>query len=92
MHDWTLLAIHFDWAIGRVAVELRNRSSMNVTLVAEGVSKLHVPRLQDWGPSVSINQVTGPTDMAGVKHLSIEMQSGDVIEISASSFILPAET
>lgn len=91
MHDWTMIAIHFDWTTGRVVVELRNRSSMNVAIVAEGVSRLHVPRLQDWGPSVSINQVRGPTDIGGGKRLSVEMQSGDIIEISASSFVLPVE-
>lgn len=89
MHDWTLVAIHFDWAAGRVDVELRNRSSMNVTLVAEHVTKLHVPHLQEWGPSVSINEVTGPLDIVGGKQLSIEVQSGDVIEISAASFLIP---
>jgi len=91
MHDWTLIAIHLDWTIGRVVIELRNRRSINVALVAERVSALHVPRLQDWGPSASINEVKGPTDIVGGKRLSIEMQSGDVIEICASSFILPAE-
>jgi len=91
MHDWTLVAIHMDWAAGHVRIELRNRKSVNVTLVAEKVSKLHVPRLQAWGPSVSINEVTGPRDIGGSKQLLIEVQSGDVIEIAADSFILPAE-
>jgi len=65
---------------------------MKVALVAENVIDLHVPRLQDWGPSVSVNKVTGPLDGLAYKRLLIEMQSGDVIKISAGTFVLPAES
>ncbi len=91
MHDWTLTAIHFDWTAGCVTIELKNQSSKKVAVVADGVSTLVVPRLQEWGPSSSVNELRGPSDITGGKHLFIEMQSGDVIEISARTFILPAE-
>jgi len=89
MHDWTLLSIVFDWKTGKVILSCRNLDSQLVSIVGENVTDLHVPRVREWDPSVSINEVHGPIDMAGTKQLTIEMQSGDVITISASSFVIP---
>jgi hypothetical protein len=59
-------------------------------LTAHGVCELHVPRLNDWGPSVSVNEVFGPSDGAsGRRELEVEMQSGDRIRIVAASFDFP---
>jgi hypothetical protein len=60
------------------------------SLQAEGVSHLEVPRLNPWGPSVSVNEVRGPTTNANESQaIEIEMQSGDVIKITAKSFAFP---
>jgi hypothetical protein len=46
--------------------------------------------LNDSGPSVSVNQVFGPSDEAlGRREPDIEIQSGDHIRIVAKSFDLP---
>jgi hypothetical protein len=93
MHDWTLLSISFDWGTGNAVLTFRRSGSELVSVQAEGVSNLQVPRMNEWGKSVSVNEVRGPSkDVGGLQTLEIEMQSGDVIKITALSFIFPSET
>lgn len=81
-HDAALGLIRLDWPSGVLAVEmsLSREPPAGATVLLHGTTRLTVPRSQPWGRSVSVNtakvvSVTG----AGVA-LSIEMQSGDVIE------------
>jgi hypothetical protein len=92
MHDWGLRSVLFDWKTGRVTLSLRWDGSDKM-LVARGVTDLHVPQLKDWGPSVHVNGVKGPTATidGGQQILEIEMQTGDVIRIVAASFEIPNE-
>ena len=92
MHDWTLVSILFDWKSARVTLSLRKAGPELVSIIAEDVIELHVPQLREWGPSVSIDKVKNPIEMKGRRKLEIEMQSGDVITIVASSFIFPLIT
>jgi hypothetical protein len=90
MHDWTLVSILFEWKSGGATLEFRTDASKSATLTAHGVSELHIPRLNEWGPSVSVSEVFGPTDRgSGRRELEIEMQSGDRIRIVAASFDFP---
>jgi hypothetical protein len=90
MHDWTLVSILFEWKSARVILEFETGGSKSKRLVGHGVSELHAPRLNDWGPSVSVTKVAGPSDDAsGRRELVIEMQSGDHIRIVAKSFDFP---
>jgi hypothetical protein len=90
MHDWTLVSILFEWKSGCVILEFRTDGSNSAKLTAHGVCELHVPRLSDWGPSVSVNEVFGPSDEpSGRRELEVEMQSGDRIRIVAASFDFP---
>lgn len=90
MHDWTLVSMTFDWQAASVTLCLRNPSSETVSLVAENVVNLSMPRRDEWGRSASVNEVAGPALRSdGTQTLRIEMQSGDVIEITADSFVLP---
>ena len=89
MHDWTLIDISFTWSSGEAVLRVRNGASDIVSVRAIGVTNLVVPRLQDWGRSSSINELTGPEDIESRKRLRLEIQSGDVIEILASDFHLP---
>lgn len=84
-HDWTLLALDFDWAAACVSVRICGPGSVDRALLAEDVSLLLVPRQLPWGRSVSINgvQVTDVPD-SGCKTMEIEMQSGDLIKIEAA--------
>jgi hypothetical protein len=88
LHDWTLLSVHYDWEVSRCTLLLRGPDAEK-KLIAENVRDLHVPHRNDWGPSVSINAVTGPTIQGEGAHLlTIEMQTGDEITIVAAEFAL----
>ena|SRR6266704_3417118 len=93
MHDWTLVSILFEWKSASVMLEFRTNRSTSVKLIARDVSELYVPRLNEWGPSVGVNKVLGPSDdTSGRRALEIEMQSGDRIRILAGTFDLPRQT
>lgn len=90
MHDWTLLSISLDWKTANAVLSFRRSHAELVSVQAEGVSNLQIPQLNEWGPSVSVNEVRGPsTEVGGRQILEIEMQSGDIIKITATSFIFP---
>jgi hypothetical protein len=90
MHDWTLHSILFEWKSGRVILEFGTDRLRSEKLIAHGVSELHVPRLNEWGRSISVNKLLGPSDsVLGPRALEIEMQSGDRIRIVATSFDFP---
>ena len=91
MHDSTLLSIFLDWKSGSATLEFRTDASSSAKITAHGVCELHIPRLNEWGASVSVNKMSGPSDIgAGRRELEIEMQSGDRIRIVAASFDFPA--
>jgi len=90
MHDWTLLTISFTWETGEVQINFSCRKSQVKSLLAEGVINIHIPRLREWGPSVSVNTVVGPLILSNEMYeLKIEMQSGDLITIVATKFVFP---
>jgi len=90
MHDWTLNEIRFDWRAARVVIELKDSTSAIRTLIAEGVTDLRVPRANEWGPSVNVNELFEIEELRmGLKRLRFEMQSGDEIQIIAMRFAVP---
>jgi hypothetical protein len=91
MHDWTLLSILVYWRSRLVELKFRDLSSQEIVVGVEGLLELHVPRRDEWGPSVSVNNVTGPARLPnGNQRLIIQMQSGDSIDIEASAFKMPS--
>lgn len=91
MHDWTLVRIRLDWRDARVTIELEDSTFTVRRLIAEGVRELRVPKANEWGPSVSVNEVSEIEAEHGQgRCLRIEMQSGDVIQIVAERIALPA--
>lgn len=93
MHDWTLLSVHFEWELARVTFNLGipwDPEAPLARLVANGVVELHVPRRDAWGPSKYIIGYSGPSDVQnGARRLTIEMQSGDAITVTARKFDIP---
>jgi hypothetical protein len=86
MHDWTLVDIHFEWPTARVILEFEDAGAKKRSLVADNVRMLEVPRENEWGPSVSVNEASeqpGPNDVG--RMLCIEMQSGDLIRVWAEN-------
>ncbi|NOT88644.1 MAG: hypothetical protein HOP03_10710 [Lysobacter sp.] len=91
MHDWTLLSILIDWIAGTATITFRNEKSEEVRLVAEGILDIHVPKREEWGRSVSINDVIGPQcDSDGNISVELEVQSGDLIKLVARSVSMPS--
>jgi hypothetical protein len=89
MHDWSLLSLTVDWEIGDACIVVRSPSG-HASIRASELRELHVPRHRPWGPSASINIVTGPLQGPdGHASLIIEMQSGDQIQIVARSIEMP---
>ncbi|HEY5048855.1 MAG TPA: hypothetical protein VII49_12640 [Rhizomicrobium sp.] len=92
MHDWILKSVLFEWKLARVIFIFDNLQAIEAKLIAADVVDLHITQRKEWGPSVSVNNLIGPSDLeGGVRKLIIEMQSGDVITIIASAFDIPAK-
>ena len=90
MHDWTLVSILVDWIKGIVTITFKNYESNQVKLTADGLINLHIPKHEEWGESVSINEFIGPILLSdGNYHLELEIQSGDRIELEAKSIKMP---
>ena len=90
MHEWVLRSIAFEWKSGQVTVALDTHQAGIVSLIAEGVIDLHITQRKPWGPSVHVNEVRELRAGASKRRkLEIEMQSGDVITITARSFAFP---
>lgn len=91
MHDWTLLSILINWMEGTAIISFRNEKSEEVRLIAEGIVDVHVPKRDQWGESVSINEVVGPLrDVDGNFCVELEVQSGDRIKLVARSVFMPS--
>lgn len=90
MHDWTIETVLIDWIKGTIAITFKNNYSKEVQLTAENFADLRIPKREEWGESVSVNEAEGPTLLKnGNYHICIEIQSGDKIEIEAKSIWLP---
>lgn len=82
LHDATLKNVNFDWEAAMVLLTFKiGVAASDVALIkAQGVTNLKCPRLLPWGRSSSVNS-TAIEPFADGQFLSIEMQSGDVLEI-----------
>lgn len=90
MHDWILVSILVEWAKGIVTINFDTHEFGVVQVTATGLVKLLVPKLEEWGESVSVNEYEGPVELTdGNQSLTIEMQSGDKIELEAKCISMP---
>lgn len=89
MHDFTLLNIKVEWATGVAKVTLLNGNSTEVVIHIDGLIMMRIPRLNEWGMSVSINTAKLGSSSCGNMSMNIEMQSGDIIEIIAEKIVTP---
>lgn len=94
LHDATLVGLESSWESGEIIVKLKTGLASAPTAELKGFSGRLVqwPRKHPWGPSVSINEVRGPTlaQEDNTLRLEIEMQSGDTIVLEAAEFQLAA--
>ncbi len=85
LHDHAVTMLTVDWKAGTLRVEFGG--SPAAFLVASGLRELRLPRWHPWGPSVATNGVTEPvTRDDGLIAFTIEMHSGDNIEVVAGAF------
>jgi hypothetical protein len=89
LHDATLETLALHWVEGTVRIRLSTgiNGAGVVTLEAVGVHRAVCPRAFPWGPSDSVNEVKVEQVSEG-RLLSIEMQSGDVLEISCKEVLV----
>lgn len=90
LHDWALEELSLDWKSGELILKVSGYERIN-RIMCQGLRHLDMPRENPWGPSVFINECRGPMSVDGEAKLEIEMQSGDVIVISAAKILLPQE-
>lgn len=88
-HDAVLMDLTFDWAKRclRCSLRLVSDNAETKQIIFEGVSKVVVPSSRPWGRSSSINalkRIPRGDEFA----FSLEMQSGDIIEIYAAAMRL----
>jgi hypothetical protein len=89
MHDWTLVSILMNWIESTVTMNFRVHGIEKPVIIAQGITELIVPHREEWGRSVSVNEVLGPTKLTNSNYkLVLEMQSGDLIQLEARSFVM----
>jgi hypothetical protein len=81
LHDATLFRVIVEWKAGVGELELDPVRGGQLLIRARGLRELNLPRRQDWGPSVSVNEATVSVGDAGEIRLQIQMQSGDEIVV-----------
>ena len=86
LHDYSLIKVEVMWAEAVCHLHLvtwSNAEGRHTPVVVEltGVKFVSLPRNEPWGPSSSINSAT-----FSARTLSVEMQSGDLISISAEGY------
>jgi hypothetical protein len=65
MHDASLVAIRFDWAVRSCTFEFSGAPRLlePFAVTFTDVLELVVPAGQGWGPSISVLEVTDPTHL-----------------------------
>ncbi|WP_315385727.1 hypothetical protein [uncultured Stenotrophomonas sp.] len=84
LHDWTLLDVRVDWALGTVEIHALDPASSVRRLVFESLVDVLIDRREPWGSSNSINEVTWNHDGEALS-VKIELQSGGGVRITAGS-------
>ena len=88
LHDATFDRLEISWASGEAMFYLRafiGGKATSLEIALEGLTSLTAPRFQPWGPSTSINKAWEENSGEAIK-LTIEMQSGDIIEARAKKY------
>ena len=85
LHDAILGIVQVDWQAATASFRfLPVEPAAEVILVASGLRDLHIPRIEPWGPSVSVNVAEYvETDRLDEVGLRVEMQSGDEIHTAS---------
>lgn len=93
-HDAVLLKVDIDQELGTSSVNIRPFGTAKVTIaLGRGIQVVNYSRAAPWGPSDFINSATlMPRHGANLATLEIEMQSGDIVTITAEEFWVHEES
>ena len=89
LHDASLEDVEVQWGSGTARLHLIPHSvyaDKPHIIVAKGLQGVSIPHQQPWGPTGQILEAPEPTPSEGALRLQVTMQSGDEIEILATSF------
>lgn len=90
LHDATLVSVEFEWASGSCVAAFAGSPfgpKGSFRLRWKNVTELHIPRLQGWGPSVSV--LSASESSPG--NFELQLQSGDLITLRADGVALESE-
>lgn len=89
LHDATLLALDFNWLDSKLRCLIRHVSTTSnmICVIFNDVQLVRIPSVHPWGMSASINSWIYEELDVGVSS-SIEMQSGDIIEVTARNLVV----
>jgi hypothetical protein len=78
-HDAELGTIAVDWKAATVSLEFSTTAGTKCCIVFHGFTRIELPRLQPWGPSVHINGI----ECTSLGDYAVEFQSGDSLRVVA---------
>ncbi len=86
LHDAIVESINVNWADREVVINLKafseqGENAISYILKFEHVKGVQIPHESPWGESESINSISVEDETC-----KIEMQSGDVVQVSESRF------
>jgi hypothetical protein len=87
LHDATLVSITFDWASGSCVADFAGSPfgpKGPFRIRWRNVTHLNIPRVQGWGPSVSVLSASEPSP----GNFEMQLQSGDLITLRAGGVVL----
>ena len=90
LHDAVLRSVEYSWQQKNCRVSLSvfvdaGKDARPHTLEFHGVTSISLPHHESWGPSAFIHSAS-----QGDGAYKIQMQSGDVLEVTASGFTFSA--
>ena len=93
LHDATLVSLEVDWKSGelRCNLDVGVGATTIVRLLGRGLTCLKCHREFPWGPSEDVNHVQVNNANKNSVVLTIEMQSGDVIEADLQDVVLDCD-
>lgn len=83
MHDHTLISINVDWSSATAVMQFKNEYSIIYERIFNNIISITIPRNCPWGYSSGVNNFSSVVNDKSLVISTIEMQSGDIIEIVA---------
>ena len=83
--DHTFVDLHFEWKRSTVTIRIKTSPDQVASVLVREVVELRATHNDSWGPSVFVYDLGVAKRLDGNVTLSIQMQSGDVLEVIGRS-------